>query len=934
MATAPPLPPGFVPVQPSAAPLPRVIEGPPREPPPQTPAQAEADTLANELARLRIADAAREAQERTERAGRSRRDAAEVRGELQGVIDAARRARQRSAEGWFQTGVGADWIGANTPEGRALRGDIDVIASNTAFDRLQRMRTESPTGGALGSITERELQLLQNTVASLDPGQNDADFQRNMDTIIARYQGILDRLPAEGRGSQPPATVRAPLPSSRVAFNDEAQRPTPETPPGGEAFAADLQARLLAGEFRRPEEIIAYGRDHGGFRIDPQQADAAIRALRNRQPVRVAPARYSGEQAEPGISDARGGTPSLSLTVNGLNVNSEGIDAIVRGAADVLTLGLSDEIAAGADTLFGRGGTYAENLYRQRGIDEYDEQNNFVPRLSGQVAGGFALPLGGASSAAELARVGAGYGAAYGFGSGEGGTDRLLRAGEGALVGGAAAGSLGLLSARLARSGGDRNNSSRAAELAQMAENQGVEVTSPDLNPGQRSTYSFLESLPGAGGRVRADLQRGAQQMETRVAEVGAGAERGAQNIPGAVPRQTAGQTILDTSRRYIARSRDVVGKLYDRAARLAGDAQISPANAVTRLDEHLAQLAETPSANSSKLSVLNQLRADLVDEAGNPRSLSIGAFRDLRSAMREELAARGLRFSNTERRVMQVIDAAGQDIEAGLSGSALRAYRRADQSHRERANLVDNVYQRFVGANRNRPNSPEQAMTALENMAAPRAGDAGSLTQMAGRLRPEERQELASHIASTLGRAGTEGEAAFSPSRFFSQVQRYSDEARVAIWGRRGARDLAELAALAEARSGTVARLNNSGSGRVSNWFRGITTLLSGGGAGAGLGALTGVGAGAGSGVGMAAVPVVLGGAYLRARALGNPRIVSILAAAARAETPQAQSGVLRSLAELSAREPQLAADILPIQRALETTVGRAAAEQEDDRR
>jgi hypothetical protein len=749
---------------------------------------------------------------------------------------------------------------------------------------------------------------------------------------LGERQGVLDDTTAtapvqSGATSEEPAT--AP-PGTHVAFSDEA---SPETPPGGEEFSNDLQARMQRGEFRRPEQIVEYGRQHG-FNIPQDQAEAAIRALRQGQPVVVNPPRYEA----PAISDARGGPPSagVSLGLFGrpiLDVNSEQVDAAARGAADVLSLGLSDEIAAAGDTLF-NGGTYSGNLYRQRGIDAYDEQNNFVPRVSGQIAGGAALPSGGASTARELARVGAGYGGAYGIGSGDGIGDRLVQGAEGGVLGGATAATLGLLSSRLARGGGNRNNGSRAAELAQMAERQGVQVTSPDLNPGQRSTYSFLESLPGSGGRVRADLQRGAQQMETRVAEIGAGVERGAEAVPGAVPRQTAGQTILDASRGYIDRSRDVVGRLYDRAAQIAGDTQIAPANAVRALDEHLAQLSETPSASSSKISVLNQLRADLVDEAGNPRPLSIGAFRDLRSAMREELGARGLRFTDTERRVMQVIDAAGQDIEAGLSGSALRAYRRADQSHRERAQLVDNVYQRFVGANRNNSNSPEQAMAALENMAAPRAGDAESLTQMASRLRPEERQQLASHIASTLGRAGTEGEAAFSPATFFRQVQRYSDEARIAIWGRRGARDLAELAALAEARKGTLERLNNSGSGRVSNWFRGITTILSGGGAGAGLGAMTGLGAGAGSGLGLTVVPAVLGGAYLRARALGNPRIVSILAAAARAETPQAQRGVLRSLAELSARQPALQPDILPIQRILEGGARSAAAEDADNPR
>lgn len=900
MATAaPPLPPGFVPVP--AGP-PRVIEGPPREPPPQTAPQRVGDELANELARQRIAQGEREAREAAERATRNRRDVSEARQEIQNVIAAARRAEQASREGWFMTGVGSEWIGGNLPAGRDLRGDLDVIASNTAFDRLQRMRSESPTGGALGSITERELQLLQNTVAALDPGQSDAAFQRNMRTIIARYQGILDRLPSDEAERPEPATPPA-QPREPEAGPSAPLEPGPDDPNTLTVNVTGGRMPLSLAE-ASPEQRAAYGE---ALSQNPELSFRRFIVSQNPQ------LRGAGR-----VDDGEAPTNPAAF-----NFRPSEIFAFARGGLDTLSLGGPDELAALYNMRYGI--PYDTSLGIERGQAEYDEQNHPYARLSGQVAAGFALPIGRVSNVRQLIGAGTGYGIGYGLGSGEGGVgDRLLNAAEGGAVGGAAAGGLGfagVLANRLRAGGGG----SRAAELMEAAQRQGVDMTSPDFNPGQRNLYSFLESIPGAGGRVRGDLQRGADQIEARLADIGGGE---------AVPRPTAGQMLIDTSRRYIDRSRTVVSRLYDRAATLSSDARITPATALRAIDEHLAELAETPSVNSSKISVLNQLRTDLVDEAGNPRAISIGAFRDLRTAMRDEIGARGLRFTDTERRVMQVIDAAGQDIEAGLSGRALRAYRRADRSHRERAQLVDNVYQRFLGTSRSNPNSPEQAMSALERMAAPRAGDAGSLIEMTGRLAPEERQELASHIASTLGRVGTEGEAAFSPARFFSQIQGYSDEARRAIWGRRGARDLADLAALAEARTGTMARMNNSGSGRVSNWARAVTTLLSGGGAGAATGALTGVGAGAGGAAGAVLAPAALVGAYLKARSLGNPNIVSILAAAARANTAQEQRGVLQSLAQLAAREPALQPDIAPIQQILEGGARSAAAQETEQPR
>lgn len=128
------------------------------------------------------------------------------------------------------------------------------------------------------------------------------------------------------------------------------------------------------------------------------------------------------------------------------------VDAGVRGAADALTLGFSDEIAAGAGTGFGFLGDYDKELARQRGIDNSDSENRFGYRLAGQLGGGVAagagLAAGGMSMAANAARAGGGLGrvamgsaadgaimgAASGFGSGEGLGGRL----QGAVTGGAA----------------------------------------------------------------------------------------------------------------------------------------------------------------------------------------------------------------------------------------------------------------------------------------------------------------------------------------------------------------------------------------------------------------------------------------------------------------------------------------------------------------
>lgn len=146
------------------------------------------------------------------------------------------------------------------------------------------------------------------------------------------------------------------------------------------------------------------------------------------------------------------------------------VDSFVRGAADTLSFGLADEVAAAGDALFspvfgtGQDGSsvsdrYNANLQAQRATDESDSADRGGYRLAGQITGGVTGGLGlaknGLSLAANAAEAGKGLGrvaaasagdglilgAAQGFGSGEGVDGRIQGAlkggGTGLLLGGA-----------------------------------------------------------------------------------------------------------------------------------------------------------------------------------------------------------------------------------------------------------------------------------------------------------------------------------------------------------------------------------------------------------------------------------------------------------------------------------------------------------------
>jgi len=66
-----------------------------------------------------------------------------------------------------------------------------TIVANLGFDRLQRMRNASQTGGALGQISERENELLQSTMGSLEFAQSENQLIENLNRLSELYNKII-----------------------------------------------------------------------------------------------------------------------------------------------------------------------------------------------------------------------------------------------------------------------------------------------------------------------------------------------------------------------------------------------------------------------------------------------------------------------------------------------------------------------------------------------------------------------------------------------------------------------------------------------------------------------------------------------------------------------------------------------------------------------
>jgi hypothetical protein len=73
-----------------------------------------------------------------------------------------------------------------------VRALVDSVKANIGFDRLQQMREQSPTGGALGQVAVEELRFLQSTVGNLEQSQTKEQFLENMARVKWIYNDIVN----------------------------------------------------------------------------------------------------------------------------------------------------------------------------------------------------------------------------------------------------------------------------------------------------------------------------------------------------------------------------------------------------------------------------------------------------------------------------------------------------------------------------------------------------------------------------------------------------------------------------------------------------------------------------------------------------------------------------------------------------------------------
>lgn len=395
------------------------------------------------------------------------------------VLAAIQRARQGINHG-LSSGYVARLPGFLQPQSATdLGGDLRTVASRITLDTLAKLKQSSPTGASgLGSLTEREGDLLRDSIASLDPTLSKEKLLSNLADVERHYRNA--RAIINGENPQDPKVAarygiaQMPDQDQPNALAQGAYREEPDPALRG----VNDHIRGMIGAGRPTADIVAYMNSVKPGLGDQRASDVAAAVNFRGQNPNVPLDRYPVQvenRAVP-MSTTRQAFNYLAQTPYGAATMAAG-NAISGGTLDNLT----------DNPALARAGMAA--VARQ----------NPKSSIAGTLAGGGLASAGlenavGGLGAIWAPRVGdALYGLAYGAGSSDEG-NRLTGALEGAGVGVLG----GMLGRQATRAAGGALTGVRDAS-AQYLRSRGVPLT---LGQAAGNSGGFGRYLKGREDRL------------------------------------------------------------------------------------------------------------------------------------------------------------------------------------------------------------------------------------------------------------------------------------------------------------------------------------------------------------------------------------------------------------------------------------------------
>src|SRR5690606_9896872 len=350
------------------------------------------------------------------------------------------------------------------------------------------------------------------------------------------------------------------------------------------------------------------------------------------------------------------------------------------------------------------------------------------------------------------------------------------------------------------------------------------------------------------------------------------------------------GQQALRGAQKWMRSTGAKVNTLYARARKLSDGVAVPLTNARRALDQHIAELETTP-GGATGVTELRALREELSED------YTIDAIKRMRTTLRDRFVGDGIRKTDIERRVGQIVDAAEQDVVDGLVAAgrpeAATAWANAAAEARKRLQVIDNVLAPIIGKRSDAPKSGEQIMAAIGRMSK---GDNAKLAQFIKALPAEEAGTLR---ATVIGRLGTTNADAsdFTLTKFLTQWEKMTPGAKRTLFGGELTEALDKLGTVASGAKEAQRFANFSNTGSVVGMV----------GTGVGLTGFTAA---------PVAVTAALAGQYALGRLLASPAFARWLARMPK--NPQAAKKHNEALSRIASSETAIAADALGLQRQL----------------
>jgi hypothetical protein len=601
-----------------------------------------------------------------------------------------------------------------------------------------------------------------------------------------------------------PGVQEAPPPKfgdagTTVQFNDEAEGRT-----RAQQFHDNLYNALSSKQLKSPADVNAWvqqfnQQNSSNFQInwkDPDTRKAIGAALRGQKfgvETPIDPAVLKRQQ-EIAANDKLGGGRASSTAA---------------GAVDALSVGADNKIAAGISAvdqaLQGRGSVgdlYNVNLSADRAREDQLQQQHPGFYLGGQIGGSLLLPAGEARTPAQLAKVGAAYGGAYGFNNSRGSytdaaANALLGAGTGAAVGYAIPKGFSLA----------KNALSRAPEaVPPLVDPQTGQLNQPleAMTPGQRvvkaEEYGINLPADAAGGRTAAVIGKGLDIMpgsagvmedarRATESQVAAASDVVASRFGNARTMNEAGAELQRGASERIERGKTVIGKAYD-AIPISDQAPAATNNSIATLQNLTSRFQSNPDLAATLKDPKLAGYLDALQKGG----LSWKDLKDFRSIIGEKIGEMRFGESSSTSDLRALYAGLSEDMQttaAQMGPRATAAFNRANNLNRENEQLIQGALTRILG--KDGQLAPEKAAAAVQAMTkgGKSTGDLKTLAQIrSATIKSGAWNEIASTLIRLGGQPANSAGRDFNPQTFVHWYADMAEPARRMLFGKSELRD------------------------------------------------------------------------------------------------------------------------------------------------